>query len=193
MRTLLALVLICGSAFAQSFPLAGGMTDSSVTINTPTIPGGAQTATLALHHEARFRAGTETDLVIYEGDGWCEFAASSVITQGITMHSLGAQLGSAGRAKATFAQAGMCLPFDGVYDWGGASGWNSGYVVRPNSLSVTVPVAQLGPTITVTTLAQSTTDIVIACYATVLPYDILGRLIWSNESWWSGNLTVSFN
>lgn len=187
------LLSLAQSAQAQSvFTFPWQMTDSSEVVATPA-HSGLGFATLALHHQARFRAGSETNFIVYQGAGWCEFACASVITQGITLLSNGVPLGSSGRAKAPFAQAGMCIPFDGVYDWGGASGWNSGYVYRPNQMSFTVPVSALGPTITVETVAQSTTDIVISCYATEIPYDLFGQLVWLNESYWSGDLTVSFS
>lgn len=183
--------LPAGSTWA-SLTLDGGLTDSSSTVDLPDVPRGATFATLTLEHRARFYFGTETDFVLYEGSGWCEYDVASTITQGIAMSSGGVQLGDSARAAASFARAGQCLAFDGVYDWTGASGWNSGYVWRPNTLTVTVPVARLGDTLTVRTRARSHSTVSISCHLTTVPSDMVGRLVWLNQSWWEGELDVAF-
>lgn len=180
-----------GSSYAST-SLDGGLTDSSSTVDLPPTPRGAEFATITLQHRARFFFGTETGFVVYEGSGWCEYQVASAITQGISMQSGGVRVGDSSRSRASFAGAGQCMPFDGVYDWSGASGWSSGYIWRPSTLTAVVSVAQLGPTLTVTTSARSNWSMNIACHLTSAPSDMIGLLTLMNESWWDGEVDVAF-
>ncbi len=182
-----------GGATYASTTLDLQPTDSSATVPTPVIPVGSTLATIVLNHRARFYFGTETNFVLNWGSGWCDYQVSSTITQGISIYTNGVQLGNTQRAHASFSRAGQCLPFDGVYDWGGASGWNSGYIWRPTTITVAVPIAQLGPTITVTTNGRSNFTMDIACFLTSIPSDMTGTLVLLNQSWWEGDIDIVFS
>lgn len=192
--TLLALTALALFAPAQTPIYVGGlMTDSSTTVNSPAKPAGAQNVTFTLNHRARFMAGSETNLIVYQGSGWCDYQLQSEISQSCSISTNGVTLGPTFRTKAPFTTFGTCIPFDGVYDWAGNSGWSSGYVWRPTTLVITIPVSQLGPTITVTTLGHMEVSTQISCYWTSTPSDLLGQVTWFTNSWWEGDLFVAFS
>lgn len=172
-------------------PLVGGFTNSTVTVPVPPVPPGATHAIVRIDHRARYFYGLETDLVVNEGLAWCQFRARARVVQGWSLHTGGVEY-PGDRSSAHMERFGGCAPFDGVNDWGGSSGWNSGYLWRPTAREWRIPVAALGDTLAVTTRARSFWDQAITCQGVAPAWSATGSLLWLNESWWEGEATVSF-
>lgn len=187
---LLALVLWCVPASAQTFYVGGMLTDSSGSFNTPPVPPGMTKCLLTVDYRSRYRWLRETDFLVNYGNAQCDFVVNGYIAQQATLLSNGAKL-TGGRTTLPFGQTGVCVPFDGVYDGAGTSGDTSGYVWKSTGLSALVSVAALGPTITVDADGSSLTGVNIACYGEP-PFDVLGTLNWINESWWEADVTVQY-
>ena len=176
--------LLAGIAIA----VGGALTDSATTVPTPAAPPGATWAIVSLECRSRYRVGWETDFTAFEGIGWCGWTSAGGLGQHVTVSSAGSKL-VGGRTRFGLDAAGACVPFDGAYDWAGASGGGTGPVWRTVRMSALVPLWQLGTTITVGADGRGDWVQTLTCTG-IPPYDVQGRLVWSSESWWEGDLRV---
>lgn len=169
----------------------GGMfTDSASTVPTPQAPRGTAHAIVSVDFRSRYAVGWETDFVTFQGVGGCAWQSVGSVRTHASVRTNGAQL-VGGRTMLRVDAAGLCVPFDGVYDWSGASGGGTGLVWRPIRLSKLVPIYELGPTITVDADGSSTWSQVVACGG-IPPYEVAGSIAWFSQSWWEGELRVKF-
>lgn len=193
------ILLAVGSLFAlwlpgkaqHTFNVGGLYTDSGDTITLPTAPPGTTHALITYRHRSRYFYGWETMLDLVEGVAWCDWTSDGHIRQWVDVSSGGVVLGGV-RTRLDFSHAGPCLPFDGVMNWAGTSGWNSGYVWRGGEVTKYVPLNQLGPTLSVWSDGDLQMTQTMTCTG-FAPFQVTGYLAWLNESWWEGDVTVSFH
>lgn len=189
-KSLALLVALALPTSAQTFPVGGMLTDSSSTVTTPTAPAWASKVRLDLAYRSRYEWGRETDFILYNGNCQCDFFVDGYIGQEVTMVTGGNKV-SGGRTKLPFAEYGVCVSFDGAYDWAGSSGNGTGLVYKSTSLVATVSLLDLGPTVTV--LADGTTSFAfgVVCQGTG-EWDCYGSLTNYSYSWWEGDLTFTW-
>jgi hypothetical protein len=155
MLRFLALLVLALPSFAQSgtitVPLA--MTNSATALDIPRPGPGKTRLWLYTEQTAVQSIGLETDEQIADG---ALYSITSRFSSGWTIKS-GAETLCSRRQSWTLDQTGECVPFDGVYDGAGASGWTA-YPPAPllTSADVVVPIPA-GPLVLRSEARTSTT------------------------------------
>lgn len=190
LKTLVLLIALALPASAQTFLVGGMLTDSSSTVTTPTPPAWATKVRLDYQHRARFEWGRETDFINYQGQCSCDFFVDGYVGQEVSLLTNGVKV-SGGRTKLAFAEYGVCVTFDGTYDWMGSSGNGSGLVLKSTTLTSTLNLVDLGPTVTVDADGTTSFAFAVVCTGTG-EWDCYGAVTNYTYSWWDGQLTFTW-
>ncbi len=151
-------VALARPALAQddTFTLAvnGGQTNSSVVLALPARPSWAHAVELDIDHAQAFGLGMETD---EWGNLPAHYSLDATLRGG---WSLGSIAGTQACRRSTWsaAFAGDCVPFDGGWDWSGASGQHTAQVMH-TAASCVVSGAALDAPLVLSTRAQSSVGV----------------------------------
>ena len=130
---LLALALIALPTADFTLTIDGGLTNSARTLNIPAAPPGMTHLHLEVDHVHHYGLGLETDEV---GPIDATYVVDAEIVGNWSLKWAEIPL-TGRRTQYNAGYAGDCVPFDGVYDWSGASGQMTTTDI-PSNASVTI-------------------------------------------------------